>query len=450
MRAATLAVLISLFAACSNAPPLAELPLRDALSATPEAIAELPESARRSLADRLESARKVPQPREPAPTQATAADEVRTVDAARIARGADALVIALDKESSLHVHVDDGAPIDAPLPALEGAPATDTADDEARAIDGRAGAILVDLAKVSGARHVVRVTQWPIAAVAVGDTIYVNAAWLVALASLETSDAGAHRPLLHTTALRGNPYRTYDTLAACTNDVSTRCATCIASGVDCDETATLSDFGSGRAECDYLAADPQRVAQLCALALMSISSVSRCVNETAGCSIPSGTTNNTASLSATSVFLSNSRCISALNQCLSGSTSTAIAPDAGESSSAPRSTEGCQDPFSACASSMKGCSKACQAGSCSGEKGDSCGGSGCSSCDSKGDSCGSCSKSSDSTSSSSSSSSCGGSGSKGCTKCASARPVHPLEPLVPPAMLAMPLLYLLLRARRAR
>ena len=64
-----------------------------------------------------------------------------------------------------------------------------------------------------------------------GDTIYVNASWLVALAAIETAEAGAHRPTLQPAALRGTPYRTYDTLAACTNDVTTRCGTCVASGV---------------------------------------------------------------------------------------------------------------------------------------------------------------------------------------------------------------------------
>ena len=448
-------MLVAMSAACSgsDSPPIAELQLRDALSATPEAIAALPEPARRALADRLESARKVPAGDEPAKDHATADAEVRSVDEARAARGDDALIVAFDTHAALHPHGDDGAPSDAPLPPIEGGPAGETAADEARALGGRAGTIVLELARASGAHHVVRVTQWPIAAVAVGDTIYVNASWLVALASIEdpsARDGGVHRVPLQAAALRGTPYRTYETLAACTNDVSTRCNSCVTSGLDCDENATLSDFGNGRAECDFLMADQERIAQLCALALMSISSVSRCVNEKSGCSIPSGTTNNSASLSATKAFLLDQTCIRALNTCLSGSTSTAVTADAGTSSTAPRSSEGCQDPFSACSSSLKGCNNSCKTGSCSGKDNDSSSGSSCSSCNSKGDSCGGCSKSDDSTSSSSSGSSSSSSCGKNCNKCESARPTHPLEPLVPPAMLALPLLYLLYRARSAR
>ncbi|HXI60760.1 MAG TPA: hypothetical protein VNO55_32085, partial [Polyangia bacterium] len=49
------------------------------------------------------------------------------------------------------------------------------------------------LAGASGARHLRRVSGWPIGAIAVRDTIYVNAAWLVALAppSGGGPDAGA-------------------------------------------------------------------------------------------------------------------------------------------------------------------------------------------------------------------------------------------------------------------
>jgi len=62
MRARLLAVIVPLLSACSgDAPPLAELPLRDALSATPEAIAELPDPTRRALAERFETTRKLPQ-----------------------------------------------------------------------------------------------------------------------------------------------------------------------------------------------------------------------------------------------------------------------------------------------------------------------------------------------------------------------------------------------------
>src|SRR5207248_1096174 len=53
---------------------------------------------------------------------------------------------------------------------------------EARALAGEAGASLRALVRAAGARRLERVEGWPIGAVAIGDTVYVNAAWLVALA----------------------------------------------------------------------------------------------------------------------------------------------------------------------------------------------------------------------------------------------------------------------------
>ena len=80
-----------------------------------------------------------------------------------------------------------------PLPPLEGpaAPAT-TRDLELRALDGRgrAGVALRGLVRAAGATRLERVTGWPAAAIAVGDTVYVNASWLVALAALDDPDGG--------------------------------------------------------------------------------------------------------------------------------------------------------------------------------------------------------------------------------------------------------------------
>src|SRR5256885_2006345 len=55
-----------------------------------------------------------------------------------------------------------------------------TAELERRALDGRAGDEIRALVAAASARRLVRVTQWPVAAVADGDVVYVNAAWLVA------------------------------------------------------------------------------------------------------------------------------------------------------------------------------------------------------------------------------------------------------------------------------
>lgn len=51
-----------------------------------------------------------------------------------------------------------------------------------RALAGHAGVELRILLAASGAHHLRRVVGWPIGAVAIDDTLYVNAAWLVALA----------------------------------------------------------------------------------------------------------------------------------------------------------------------------------------------------------------------------------------------------------------------------
>ncbi len=463
-----------------TAPPFDELTLRDALGASPEVIARLSPHARRALANRLEAARATQHDHEPVPageaSATTVESEVRTVDATRLSRGSDVLVLARAEHApsgaTLHAWAESAETLGDsrdPLPPMENATGGETAALEARAIDGKAGAILVDLLKASGAQRLVRVTQWPVAAIASGEVIYVNAGWLVAMSALEDDDAGAlHRPTMHTASIRGNPYNTYASLSACTTDVGTRCGSCVASGVGCDEKAVLTDFSDGRSECAWLTADSSRIAQLCAVALMSISSVASCVQERSGCSIP-GAANTKAGLSAANTFLSNPNCLKALDACLSGEGSGGgvvfVDAGGGGSSSPPPSTEGCKDPFSACSSSFKGCDNACKSGTCSGAQGDSCkSGSSCttcSSCDSKNDSCG-CGKSgsssggSGSSGSSGSKSGCGsssgssGGSSSSCGKCEAQRPTSPIAPFVPPAALLAPLLYLVVRGRRVR
>lgn len=425
--------------ACSGggAPPLDELSLRDALGASPATVAALSLEQQKSLAERLEATRRAQTDVEPLTPQKTPEADVRSVDEARRARGGDALIVAIEGSATLAAHPAEATSSD-PLPPLEGAPATDTADAEQRALNGRAGAILVELLRASGARRVIRVTQWPIAAVAVGDAVYVNASFLVVLGALEDDD-GAPRATLKPAALHGNPYSTYTSLAACTNDVSTRCNGCLATG-GCDEQATLSDFGDGRAECEWLVADATRISHLCVAAMMSIATVSKCVRDRSGCSLSA--TNTASGIAAAAAFLASRTCVEALHVCLSGSSSSV---DAGPASAPPAETKGCQDPFSSCVSSFKACDNACKSGSCSGGNGDSCTKSSscgsCSGCSSKNDSC-DCGKSSSDTSSKSSS------GTKDCSaggcKCESS----PGEPFIPSLALLAPLLYLAVLSRR--
>jgi hypothetical protein len=196
MRLKTVLVLVLIAGCDQGAPPFDELPLRDTLRAEPEVIASLPESARIRLAARLEAAR----------MSDGAVDEF----SANQATGTAALVVALDRvrqrrqgEPLMVGVVGDGAgwpigdcasPSHLPvLPPIGGAPATATASMETQALETGAGAALRCLFAAAGASHLIRVVGWPAGAVAIDDTVYVNAAWLVSLArgGEEKMDGGA-------------------------------------------------------------------------------------------------------------------------------------------------------------------------------------------------------------------------------------------------------------------
>jgi hypothetical protein len=197
---------------CDQSPPLDELSLREALGAEPRAIAALPVEARRRLAERFEAARaQVERPsmlradvRAPSP----AGELVRALDGARTRDGRDALTVyALGaEEGTLHVApLSAGALVPADdLPAdssLGPLPDSSTRELEQRALDGRAGSVVRALVRAAGASRLERVIGWPAAAAAVGDTVYVNAAWLVALAALDDdADGGAPAFVEHASA----------------------------------------------------------------------------------------------------------------------------------------------------------------------------------------------------------------------------------------------------------
>jgi hypothetical protein len=445
---------IPLLSACAaEAPPLEALDLRDALTAAPEVIASMPEASRRALAGRLD------EPEEAAETVdrvalaigATTAAEVRAIDDARAARGEDAVVLsALERGASgvavRALPVARAADVELELPPLEGAEAGVTSELEERALDGRAGRVLGRVLAAQGAHRLVRVTGWPVGAVAAGDAVYVNGSWLVAMASLEKEGERGTTPrqtgpVLHTLSLGGNPYLTYATIEACVADVGQRCTGCLTSGA-CDDPPTLTDFTSARAECDFLAKDPRHAEELCALALLSIPAFADCVRRSApACSIPIPSAPATsAGLSAADSFLVTAGCTAALDVCISGAPPPETSGSGGDVTLINIDTSGCTDPFTACASSCKGLSDGCKSGSCSGSDNQSC--TSCSkSSSSSGDSCGSCSKGS---SGSGSGSSCGSSGS--ACKCEQAAP--PPAPVGSVAWLLAPLGFLFLRTRR--
>ena len=177
-------VVVSLAGCGEGPPPLDELPLRDTLRADPEVVGDLPDDARARLAERLEAARA----RDGASDDVAGAGDdpaalVAAVDRARAERNAEALIVGAVAAGTARPLPDRTDRADAPpLPSFEGGAGVTTADAEAAALAGDAGATVRALMKASGAARLRRVTGWPTGAVAVGDTVYVNAAWLVALA----------------------------------------------------------------------------------------------------------------------------------------------------------------------------------------------------------------------------------------------------------------------------
>ena len=198
MRSRSLWLVILLIGCGEGVPPLDELPLRDALRAEPEVVASLPTAARQRLAARLEAARTGDSTSDrlgdddPAAPAAAPAARVIALDRTRERRLAESLVvgeIAADIARPVLDRPPTGDPALPPLPMVEGESAVATASLEARALEGDAGTSVRTLLGRSGAGHLRRVVGWPVGAIAIGDTVYVNASWLVALAPGDSSGA---------------------------------------------------------------------------------------------------------------------------------------------------------------------------------------------------------------------------------------------------------------------
>ena len=176
------------------APPFDDLPLRDALRAEPAVIAALPDDLRSRLAARLQAARTADESSDVVESLDSPSATIASLDAGRQLRQADALVAGEIASDRVVRVFDDAVEATAPaapgLPPLEGQLAGSTASLEARALDGAAGATLRALMSHTRTRRLVRVVGWPVGAIALGDAVYVDAAWLVALAP-GSSDGGA-------------------------------------------------------------------------------------------------------------------------------------------------------------------------------------------------------------------------------------------------------------------
>ena len=178
--------LLVLLAGCDEvAPPYEELPLRDALRADPATVAAMSDAARARLAARFEAARSGD------PTLDKLADDSSTspqslvaqMDRGRQRRQAEPMLLGVISQGAAWSIEGDGNKVaEQVLPALEGPAAGATAAIEGRALFGHAGVEVGILLAASGAHHLQRVVGWPAGAVAIDDTLYVNASWLVALA----------------------------------------------------------------------------------------------------------------------------------------------------------------------------------------------------------------------------------------------------------------------------
>jgi hypothetical protein len=179
-----------LFGCGDGTPPLDELPLRDTLRAEPAVVAALDDSARQRLAARFEAAASEDATSDAVAASPTPRGEVMLLDETRLRRAVDALVVGTIGDGVARPS-GEGVGDETPLPPLEGEVATSTAGLEARGLSGSAGPRLRALLLVSGARRLERVVGWPTGAIAIGETVYVDASWLVALAPGETGDGGA-------------------------------------------------------------------------------------------------------------------------------------------------------------------------------------------------------------------------------------------------------------------
>lgn len=176
-------------------PPFDELPLRDALRADPGTVAALSDPARARLAARFEQARAHDGAVDRLPDDSPADPGLVVVALDRIRQGrqAEPLLTGVISQGAAWTIAGNG-PGPTPLPSLEGATTGPTAAMEARALAGTAGDELRLLLAATGAHRLARVLAWPVGAVAVDDVIYVNAAWLVALAATERPPADGGVP----------------------------------------------------------------------------------------------------------------------------------------------------------------------------------------------------------------------------------------------------------------
>lgn len=355
---------LALIAGCGeDAPPYADLPLRDVLNASPEVLASLPEQALHDVALRLEEAHvaTAEQTARASSDIPTVSALVRSADAQREDNGNDAIVLgALDPAPDgfllRSLAVSDSAGAIAGELSLRGLPAESTAGVENAALRGRAGVILTELGKQSEAREIVRVTGLPAGVVALNQKIYVNGSWLVALSALEPppalappAPAAIEPPAQQPLSVRINPYNLPPSIAECAFDVREVCS-CAAGGL-CDHKPTDPSFANGQEECEWVRQDPARAEALCILALMSIDAIRECVHSAAAqCNkLPIGSRDEALA------FVTDAACMDVMEVCLDGGEPVPSSSSSSGSSACNNSCSGCDS----CNNDVSQCNQSC-------------------------------------------------------------------------------------------
>lgn len=362
-------VCLGMIACGADAPPLSELELRDALRADPAILAQLGASDCQQLAGRMEQAREQPEPDDaPMPTAGGPSQLVQTLDGQRSQHGKDALVLGrlTPQAGAVTLAAATVTPGSAPPPPLWLLNTPDRSADanvaarEQLALAGRAGRILAALQQKTGANTLVRVTQWPIAVVEHEGTLFVNAAWLIALSALETPAAAGAGPGTVSAAIPQsglkardygfNPYNLPGSIDTCRQIVADACQ--CAAGGSCNHTPLDASFANAQEECEWVSQSPSiNASGLCAYAMSQISSVRSCI-------VASGACGALGTRADAIKALQTPACLSAIDACLVDTTSAgnSTPPSSGRSCA-----EACGEEFGKAlgASCQKSCDKSC-------------------------------------------------------------------------------------------
>ena len=308
-----------------DAPPYDDLPLRDALRATPEVVASLSLDTRRELALRLDAAG-IEQEATSAfdrPETVTIDSLARIADEAREDQGNDALIVGelISQANDFVLHGENveeralGQTNVGPI-YLQGRPGAQTAALEDLALQGRAGKWLRELSGRTKTSKMVRKSGVPFGAWAFEDTLYVNPSWLVAMSALEEGAAlpspgngstwAVKEPPKTPLSVDYNPYKLPDSVSECAIQVQDTCKC----GTSCTHEVTDPSFPDANAECAWVNQDASHPTALCVLALMSIDDLRQCMEYGAPqCSSVSTGDDALA-------FVTSTDCMNALDTCL--------------------------------------------------------------------------------------------------------------------------------------